>query len=262
MADATHYTEAPRRARRKGGIRSVAEFRDGGSRLGLGGIVEFSSTGCDIAVGNAVLCYPSGDPQVEKDRGGISTLEGVGPAFGTYVGAECWLGGDDYEQIARTNLLATEDHVIEAVLFAWVLDSDVTGYAATLSDAIAGADNTADGQYPYLPVIVMSRGDAVLAYADGALDGDKEGNLWTPNGTPVLASVEITPGTVYATGAITVLQGPVGVFRTQNLELNREFAIAERANALLVDCNFVAQFIVGEEPEPEPEPEPEDPEDP
>ncbi len=249
MADATHYVDPPRRSPRRGGIRSVAEFRDAGNRLGLGGIVEFTSPGCQVAVGDAVLCYPSGqDPQADKTRAGISTLEGIGPAFGAYAGVECWLGGDDYESAARRLLEQGEDRAVEEALNTWLATATAAGSATTVSGAVAALDDEADREYVGLPIIVMNRGDAVLAFADGSIEGDRDGNLWTANGSPVLASGQITADTVYAIGGLTVLTGPVGVYRTQNLPLNREFAIAERAYALAVDCEYVARYNVTEVP--------------
>lgn len=248
MADVTHYMpEPPRRAPRRGGIRSVAEFRNADSRLALGGVVEFTSPGCQVAVGDAVLCYPGGT-QTDKDRDGIHTLAGIGPAFGAYAGVECWLGGDDYEASARRLLEQGEDRAIEEALATWIAASTASTPVTTISDAIAAVENEADAEYVGLPVIVMNRGDAVSAVQEGVLNGDKEGNLWTANGTPVLASAKFPAGEVAVTGGITVLVGEVGSYRTQQLELNREFAIAERAYALIVDCEYVARVAIEEAP--------------
>lgn len=245
MADATHYVEAPRRSPRRGGIRAVAEMRTGSDRLALGGILEYTSPGCGIAVGEVELCYPSPmAEQAPKTRQGIETLDGLAPVFGVYAGVECWLGGSDFEADAARLLDQGADRAIEDALNTWIQAATPGAAQTSLSEAIAAAENAADGAYPGLPVIVMNRGDAQRAFAEEALDGDGTGNLWTANGTPVLASSQITAGTVAATGSITVEEGRRGVYRTENLTLNKEFAIAEQVFGILVDCNYVAVFEV------------------
>lgn len=249
MADALHYANPPRRSARRGGIRSVAEFRNGGNRLALGGSVQFTSPGCGVAVGEVALCYPSpATTQAPKARSGVSTLDSIGPIFGAYAGVECFLDGLDYEANARELLANGEDRVIEEGLNDWLATATSDGTLATITAAVAAADNLADKEYPGLPVLVMNRGDAAQAFADGVLDADAEGNLWTGNGTPVLSSSSITAGKVYATGSITVLETVVGTFRTQILAENREFAIAEKVFAILVDCEYAASYTVDATP--------------
>jgi hypothetical protein len=244
MAEATHYVDPPRRLPRRGGIRSVAEFRDGGNRLGLGGLIEFTSPGCQIAVGDARLCYPVAAPaQAEKTRSGIDTLGGIGTLFGAYAGVECWMAGDDYDAIALRLLEQGEDRAIEAALDTWLM-ADTPVAATSLAEAIAAAEDHADATYVGLPVLVMNRGDAVRAKTAGALEDDKKGGLWTPNGTPVLASASITAGNVSVTGGITVIHTEYGSQRVQDWQYNKEYAIAERVYGLIVDCEFVARYNI------------------
>lgn len=240
MADATHYVEPPRRSPRRGGIRTVAEFRDPGNRFGLGGIVEYTSPGCGTAVGDVELCYPSPmGTQAEKVRDGINTLGGVGPVFGIYAGVECWYGGSDFEADARRLLAQGSDRAIEAALNTWVQAATPETASASISEAIAAAENAADDEYVGLPTLVINRGDAQLAFAAGALEGDGTGNLWTASGTPVLASAEVTAGEVASVGGITVLEGSPVSYLADRLEVNKQFAIAEQVIALIVDCNYV-----------------------
>lgn len=245
MADATHYVEPPRRLPRRGGIRSVAEFRAADSRFALGGIIEYTSPGCGLTVGQVELCYPSpADPQAEKTRSGIETLEGVGPVFGIYAGVECFAGGSDFEADARRLLSDGSDRAVEAALNTWIQTASTGNAQDSIGEAIAVAENQADGNYVGLPTLVLNRGDAQLAYDAHALYSDGTGNLWTANGTPVLASAEVTAGEVAIVGGITVLEGTVGSFRSIRYELNREYAIAENVYGILVDCDFVAVYPV------------------
>lgn len=246
MADATHYLDTPpRRSPRRGGIRSVAEFRAASNRLGLGGIVEYTSPGCGLAVGDIELCYPSpASPQADKVRSGIDTLQGIGPVFGIYAGVECYLDGSDFDADARRLLEQGADRAVEAALNAWLQAQTEEASVSTLAAAIAEAENEADGNYPGLPTLILNRGDAQLAFTERALEGDGAGNLWTASGTPVLASANITAGTVTATGGITVLEGAVISSRADRLELNKEFAIAEQVFAIVVDCGYVARYEI------------------
>lgn len=246
MADATHYIPvAPVRSPRRGGIRSVAEFRAGSNRLALGGELEYTSPGCGIAVGAVELCYPSpADPQAEKTSDGIETLGGIGPVFGVYAGVECWLGGSDFEADAIRLLDQGADRAVEDALNTWIQTATPEAHT-TFTGALGAADNIADSAYPGLPVIALNRGDAVAAYAERALLADDAGNLWTPNGTPVLSSSQIDSGTVAVLGAITVIEGERKSFLTQQYELNREYAIAEQVFGILVDCGYIEKFTVG-----------------
>jgi len=246
MADATHYLDAPpRRSPRRGGIRSVAEFRAAPNRFGLGGIIEYTSPGCGMAVGDIELCYPTpADPQAEKTRSGIDTLSGIGPVFGIYAGVECYLDGSDFESDARLLLENGADRAVESAFNEWVQSHAPEAPLADLVTAIAAAEDAADREYVGLPVLVMNRGEAQFAFTQRALEGDGTGNLWTGSGTPVLASAEITAGTVTVTGGITVLEGAVITSRADRLELNKEFAIAEQVFGIVVDCEYATRFVV------------------
>ncbi len=241
MANPVYPVEAPTRTPRRGGIRSVAEFRTD-NRMALGGTLVYTSPGCSLVVGSVALCYPT-QVQAPKTGNGVDNLESSS-VFGGYYGVTCWLDGEDYDARAREGLAWSEDRRIEAVINAYLLGLASAGSADTITGAIAAAEQHADANYPGEPVILLNRADAVIAFAEGAIDADKEGNLWTPNGTRVVASSAITSGTVSATGALTIYQSEVVVTRVQDLELNTELAIAERAYAFLADCNYAARFSV------------------
>lgn len=243
MAEPTFPVEAPTRSPRRGGIRSVAEFRRE-DRIGLGGTLVYVSPGCSLAVETAALCYPAGQTQAEKTYDGIETLDSVVGAFGGYYGVQCWLDGEDYETAARVGLERGEDRLIEAALNVWLQAEASAGTPANFVEAIALAEDNADDNYPGAPIIVMNRGDAVRAAAQDALDYDREGNLWTPNGTRVLSSGRITANSVSVVGALTVVHTDVTVAPAPVLVDNKEFAIAERVYSILVDCNLAARYVV------------------
>lgn len=247
MADPTFPVDPPARTPRRGGIRTVAEFRTN-DRIGLGGNVVYTSADCSMTVGAVALCYPTGQVQTPKTGGGIATKDAVVDPFGGYYGVTCWLEGEDYESLARKGLEDSEDRHLEKALNVWLQAVAATATVASFTEAIAQAEALADKTYIGAPVLVMNRGDVVRAVAEDALSGDKEGNLWTPNGTLVIASGEVAANSVSIIGALTVEQTNIVVTRVRDLELNTELAIAERAYAFLVDCNIAARFVVDTTP--------------
>lgn len=244
MADPVIPVEAPTRRPRRGGIRTVADFRQN-NRIGLGGSPVFVSPGCSLVVGAVELCYPSPmGAQAEKTREGIETLTAAVGAFGGYYGVECWLDGEDYDAVARAGLEAGEDRLIETALNTYLTGLASSGAPTSFVEAIASAEENADDTYVGLPIILMNRGDAVRAASEDALSYDRDGNLWTPNGTQVAASGRITANNVSVLGALTIEHTDVYVSRAPILVDNKEFAIAERVYAALIDCNFAARYVV------------------
>lgn len=244
MADPVLPVDAPTRTPRRGGIRSVAEFRLE-NRIGLGGVQTFVSPGCSLVVGSVELCYPSPmGTQDEKTRQGISILDSAVGAFGGYYGVECWLDGEDFEAVARQGLEDGEDRLVEAGLNTYLQAITSSGAPTTFTGAIALAEDNADDNYIGAPILVMNRGDVVRAAAENALWYDNDGNVWTPNGTRVLSSGKITANSVSVIGALTVLHTDVEVGYAPILVENKAFAIAERVYGLLIDCNLAARYVV------------------
>lgn len=236
------YYESPARLDRRGGIRDFAEFSID-NRLALGVTAQFESLGCDFPVDDVRLCYVNVGTQADKTREGIDTLTALVPTFGLYAGIECFLdGGDDFEDRAKAALLGGEDRGLEKRLNTWVqtLSSNA---ASSLLDAIAKADENADDTYIGGHLILMNRGDAVRAKAQGALDY-QNGKLVTANGTPVLASGQVTVSTVTPIGSLAVHHSDVLTSYSPMVTTNRQMAIAERVYSILVDCNYAARFVV------------------
>lgn len=245
MADPTLYVEPPARTPRRGGISEHAEFRED-SRIGLGAIPEFTSAGCAFPVDDVRLCYPSGgDAQNTKEPDGIETIDAAVGPFGLYSGVECWLdGGDDFLDRAVSALEQGQDRGIEKRLNTWL--QTLTGTAATnFLDAVARAEEFADDNYLGAPLLVLNRGDAVRAKQAGALDHiGPDGLIVTANGTRVLASGAVTPGSVSTVGALTVLHTGIVSGWAPTVTSNTQLAMAERVYSILVDCDFAARFTV------------------
>lgn len=245
MADPTLYVEPPARTPRRGGISEFAEFRED-SRIALGALPEFTSAGCAFPVDDVRLCYPSGGAdQNTKTPDGIDTIEAAVGPFGLYSGVECWLdGGDDFLDRARAALEQGQDRGIEKRLDTWLKTLAATT-ATNFLDAVAKAEEYADDNYLGAPLLILNRGDAVRAKQQGALDHiGPDGLIVTANGTRVLASGAVTPGTVGVVGALTVLHTEIISGYAPTVTSNTQLALAERAYSILVDCDFAARFTV------------------
>jgi hypothetical protein len=252
---------APKRERRRGGIKQVTGEFEPLARLGAAANIQYLSDGCDWPSLAPGLCWgtvSTGD----KTFNGLDVEQGIIPVFAQYAGVECYLGqGADAEYAARAKrlLLDTEEHEVEAALIAWAEAGPVSGTATKLATAIAAADEYADQKYIGLPVIIMSRFMAVIADAEGVLHRDKDsGDLTTINGTPVVTSWVSAADKISVIGWPTVYASEVVANGVTNPTQNRELALAERIYAIAVDCLFRAVITVtlavsDEEPEPDPD---------
>jgi hypothetical protein len=244
VANPTVYTNPPARKARKGGLLNVIGGVTSLDRLGVASTVEWTEEACNPAMEIAPgLCWGTVSATT-KEYADITTGESL-PVFAGYYGVECFLGGDDYDARARRGLEATEGRFIEKQLYDLALEPAVAAPFADAVTVVAALDGYADANYIGQPIIHASRAGAVIAGASQAIypDQPRDGDLFTANGTPVVASSEYgslvgLPG-AWATGWITVYGGPVVVTRTYDLLHNREMAVAERIYAIAIDCNFV-----------------------
>lgn len=261
MADPTVLVPTPNRPARKGGIKSIVDGFVTTERLGAAANIQYLSEGCAFPSVAPGLCWGNvitGD----KTPDGIEVINGITSIFGQYAGVECFLDAAstrDYEERARRVLERGEDSEIEAVLVGWADAGTVVGTGAGVANAIAAAEEWADQKYIGLPVIIMSRSLAVKGNALGALDTyDSSGKIWTPNGTPVLASWTAPEDKIFVIGWPTVYVSDFEVNVARNLPTNVEMAIAERLYGVAVDCGFRAEVtvtaVVGEDP-PDEDPE-------
>ena len=229
---------APVRPDRLGGIRQVATWIED-ARIGAAETIVFQSDGCtfpQLAIG---LCY--GETTVTEKTGvGIANLNGIGAPFGMYGGIECFLGPDsDLAERARKVLVGGEDRVIEDRLEAYATGGTALAAGTTLVGAVATIEQNMDDVYIGRGYLLMSRSDAVRARAQGAIiDPGLDGIPTTINGTPVVASGRVAPGTVYGLGATTVLRSPITTIEVLNPKSNSEWQIAEAVYAIVVDCAY------------------------
>jgi hypothetical protein len=238
MAGPTVVVEAPPRAPRLGGIKAVATVL-GEQRLAVAEGIIYQSDGCTFPQPAVGLCYEANPPVDAKTYVGITNQEAVVPPFSLYAGVACYLGPDtDYTERANAILDQGEDRVLETRLEDWADGGTALATSTNLAAAIAKVEDAADANYLGQPVIVMNRGDAVLAASQNALWYGIDGVPMTINGNRVLASSSFPAGTVYALGSIVVIKDFLGNFEAQELEHNRLWAIGEAVYTILVDCAY------------------------
>lgn len=236
MAGPTVEVTPPVRTPRSGGLSSVATFRPN-ERLGAVGELVFQSDGCTFPRSEPNRCIAE-TPPADKTFDGIAIEGATGAPFTLYAGVACSVGPDpDFTERARRILADGRDRGLEDALETWAAGAVALANGGSVTGAIALVEQQLDANYVGQGVILMSRADAVRADAEGALHTVGE-RVETINGTPVIASGAVAPGTVYGLGAITVEHSSV-VDRDVVTPLeNKHYALAEASFALLVDCTF------------------------
>ena len=254
MAGPTAFVAAPRRTARVGGIMAVADVRDNVDRLAAGIDVNYVSEGCGFAKATRSQCWgdtTGGDSPKTYD--GIENGASVIQSIIGYFGVKCFLEADEgaeEKRRATAGLDAGEGRFIEAALIDWLDAAPAVTGAATLGETIGLLEDRADAPdadgYIGRPVLWLNRADAVLAFEASVLVAGPAGSgeLWTPNGTPVIATAAVAPGDVYLTGDITVLRSVVTTNIALNPTVNQQMAIAERGYTVLVDCDYRAKSTV------------------
>jgi hypothetical protein len=239
MAGPMITVSSPERKARKGGIKSVVGEFQSMPRLAVANALQWVADGCELPKLAPGLCYADVPVEGPKTFEGIG--QGTGPIFALYAGVHCYLGSDtDYDTRARALLELGEDRGVEEALWEWLGTKSAPGPAVSIVDAIGTLEEYADETYVGQPVIVMSRRAAVHARAAKAILGNEEtGELWTANGTPVIATGAGNEDALYIAGWPTVYASAFTDIQAYDPTVNQELAIAERVYGIAVDCEFV-----------------------
>lgn len=245
MAGPTLRIEAPARKERAGGITQVAEFVQN-DRIGNAEAVVYQSDNCTFPYTEEVRCFAAAAVP-DKTYAGIEIEDAIGAPFTLVAGVSCFINPDpDEEARARAIFDAGKDRALEEIVGVWADGGVALAAGTSVEGAIALVDQELDDKYIGQGVILMSRADAVLADAAGAIsveDGDAYPT--TVNGTPILASGRIASGTVYGVGAIKVEHTGTQNYNTHDLESNLHYALAEAIFVLAVDCEFRIKSSTG-----------------
>lgn len=235
MAGPTLRIEAPTRAAREGGLSDVAEFVSN-QEIGNAESTVFVSEGCAFPQLEASRCFNDDVPDKQSD--GIFINNAITETFTIYAGVRCFAGPEpDYEERAQRALADGQDRVLEAQLALWAAGATPLTAGANVVGALGRVEQDLDDRYVGRGTVLMSRYDATLAAAAGALE-KVDGKLQTKLGTPVLATSAVDPGFVHGLGAVLVHHTAVVTTELITPRKNIQEALAEAQFVLAVDCEF------------------------
>ena len=242
MAGPTLRIEAPNRTARAGGISKVATVRQN-DLIGAAEGVVFQSDGCTFPFTEEVRCFATA-PVPNKTYAGIEIEGAIGAPFTLVAGVACFINPDqDEAERAAAAFEAGKDRALEGALATWAALGTALPAGGSVIGAIATVDQELDDNYIAQGVILMSRADVVRA--ETALMMGSDGIPHTTNGTPVLASGRVTPGTVYGLGSISIDHTATQNYESYDLEGNMHYALAEAIFVLAVDCEFRVMSTTG-----------------
>jgi hypothetical protein len=250
ITGARAYIEAPPVNPLRGGVLSVARVvpSNGHDLMGAqflseacGGELEEWDEWCDASP-VARKVFDSAYEVVEGDP------------FMVYAGTDCFFNSLDEAKARATTKLTLNEHRnvdTHVMALAEVTAVDLGG-PFPVSEAIGVAEAYAATVYGGQPTLLIPRLFAPCGCLSGLLKGNLDGSLTTCTGslvapvtTPITEPVVATSATIYVTGQITLLQGPITAISVPSqLHGDGTFAparaLAERIYVPLLDC-FVAK---------------------
>ncbi len=182
-----------------------------------------------------------------------------GHAFDVYAAVECWGFGatvEDFAAEAQARLVAGEQRAIESYLWNNLLPelgTELPGSPLKPKRAVGALETEMGLKYTYVPTLHFGR-DLAADLADHFLvkfDGNKAaavGGSRAVNGAGYVG--QAGPGTpaveaansdrwLYATGQVTIWQGPIFVKSAFEQTTNKLFAVATRSEVVAIDGDIV-----------------------
>lgn len=253
ITGARAWVEVPAPERKTGGVLDSVRVIDVTGHALLG--AEYQTDACNTLnewLSNCTTVYPPGcDPlgtpvTEKKDFDNLDLVEG--DPFALYNGVRCLIPAqrtNEYEARARASLELKESRGVEKYLTG-LLNGLATGgsepvYAATsVVDAVAHLEQWLDDTYGGQGFIEMSRHTAILASAANIIVAGLDGRMTTTIGTPVILGVG-DESTLFASGQIALLRGPIGVYSAGEQMLADGTCapartLAERSYVPLIEC--------------------------
>lgn len=252
IAGARMYVDLPTPERKTGGVLDAVHVIDVTGHALLG--AEAQTDACNTLnewLSNCSTIYPpgceGGAPVVDvKDFDNLDLVSG--DPFALYNGVRCLKPAqrvDEYEARAKASLELKESRGVErylTLLFDGLAEAESEPvYAATdVVDAVAHLEQYLDDNYGGKGFIEMSRHTAVYACAAQIIGAGLDGRMATCGGTPVILGIG-DETTMFATGQIVLLRGPISVYSAGEMVLADGSCapartLAERSYVPLIEC--------------------------
>lgn len=249
IAGASLYVDVPAPERKTGGALDSVRVIDVTGHALLG--AEYLTDACNTLnewLSNCETVYPpgcEGGPALTgtKDFDDLDLV--AGEPFALYNGVRCVGPGnqvDALEARAKASLELKESRGVERYLKGLLtgLSGSNTLAASDVVDAVAQLEDWLDDNYGGKGFIEMSRGMAVYACNAQIIGAGLDGRMATCGGTPVILGIG-DDTTLFASGQITLLRGPIGVYSVPEMNLADGTCapartLAERAYVPLIEC--------------------------
>ncbi len=256
ITGARHWVDVPAPERKIGGALDVVRVIEPDPHALLG--AEYQTDACFTAdewlsnCGNyPVVDCEAGTATVTDSKVFHGLAEVVGDPFTVYTGVECpfpGAGPDAYTVRAQAALALKESRGVEerltALFDAWPNSPALA--ASNIVGAVAQLEKWLEENYAGRGYLAMSRGQAVLAAAAQVISPALNGTLASVVGTPVILGVG-TDTTIYASGQVTLLRGPVIVNGVTGMTVGDTClparTLAERTYVPLIECGVAAATV-------------------
>src|SRR5262245_5210748 len=250
----TTYVEVPPPPVLGGGVLGAARVIPPQTTHQLAGALYLTDACGDGGVWTEISWFPSENPPTKQFAGAPDIVESSTP-FAVYSGVQCDLARQEEQaQRARARLDFTERHQIDLQFTQNILPNRAFGVGGPfpLGRAIGMLENFAASVYGGVPVLYIPRTLIPEATQQGMITPSLNGGLVTAQGS-VVANVDVdpftSPLTIWASGAVTLIQGPLievvtpPGFNPDLTNANDARALAERLYVPLIEC-FVAQATI------------------
>jgi hypothetical protein len=249
ITGARTWVDVPAPERKTGGVLDVVRVIDVTGHALLG--AEYLTDACNTVnewLSNCETVYPpgcAGGPALTETKDFDNLDLVAGEPFALYNGVRCEGPGNQVDALgvrARASLELKESRGVENYLTR-LLDAlsgtDILT-ATDVVDAVAQLEDWLDDNYGGQGLIHMSRGTAVHACSAQIIGPALDGRMSTCGGTPVVLGVGDSD-TLFASGQITLLRGPVGVYSAMAMTLADGTCapartLAERSYVPLIEC--------------------------
>lgn len=217
------------------GLFDVVDVVDGGSQRSILG-VEYLTDVCTPAKTWDEWCVTNG---AVKEASDLSLVEGSN--FVVYAALTCPLGmsQDEQERRLRDTFDMKAEVQVEKAVWATLTSAPSDADADMIFKIVSALEQSLAENYAGRGLLHMGRGGAVLAGAEGAFQPATSDTapIQTVNGTRVVMGRGYGNGQmVAASGQVSVLRGPLHVYRTTQTTTTGAMVLAEQAYTVLVEC--------------------------